>query len=285
VPGGVPFPTEVDDLGTPAAVANAYEIGETAVTYELWYTVREWAVINGYTFDNNPGREGSSAGSNNTMPGTNKQEPVTDVTWYDAVVWLNALTEWVNAKEGKSLTPVYYYESGCTTVAKNSNPLSNFVTEGGDTHASAYEKTGATGFRLPSSDEWELAARWRNDSTNTVSGYSDPWFTTGNSASGATAITDNTAATGDMAWYDSNASGKTHAVKGKDANGLGLYDMSGNVIEWCFDWLPSDEGSSRIVRSGGWSNPAINMKMGDVYNFVPDSRYDNGGFRPARTAE
>jgi uncharacterized repeat protein (TIGR02543 family) len=161
--GGLSFPTEIVDSGT-ATVAAAYEIGETEVTYELWYTVRAWAESHGYTFYNNPGLEGSSGSSQNTTPGTNKQEPVTMVTWFDAVVWLNALTEWVNAKTGSSLEPVYYYQSAYTTVARNSAPSSNFVKEeGGHTYASAYAKAGADGFRLPTRNEWELAARWRND--------------------------------------------------------------------------------------------------------------------------
>jgi uncharacterized repeat protein (TIGR02543 family) len=218
IPGGITFPTGYNDSGT-ATVANAYEIGETEITYELWYAVRAWAESKGYSFYNNPGREGSSASSQNTTPGANKQEPVTEVSWFDAVVWLNALTEWVNAKEGKSLEPVYYYDSAYTRVAKNSDYSSNFVKENSSySYASAYAKPGATGFRLPTSNEWELAARWRNDAVNTVSGYSNPYFTQGDSASGATADYTGTTATGRVAWYSSS---KTHTVKGKGANGQG----------------------------------------------------------------
>jgi formylglycine-generating enzyme required for sulfatase activity len=259
VPGGVTFPTETGGNGTPATVADAYEIGETEVTYELWYTVRSWGESNGYTFYDNPGREGSSPTSQNTAPGADKQEPVTMVTWYDAAVWLNALTEWVNAKEGKSLTPVYYYDSGCTTVTKDSTPTSHFVKETDSySYASAYAKPGTTGFRLPASDEWELAARWRgSDTVNTVNGYTDPYFTQGDSASGATKDYQNATETGVAAWYYNNITGtkKTQAVKGKDANGLGLYDMSGNVYEWCFDWYPSYIGSFRIVRGRQLARP------------------------------
>jgi formylglycine-generating enzyme required for sulfatase activity len=291
VPGGILFPTGTDDPGTPATVANAYEIGETEVTYELWYTVREWAETNkGYTFYNDPGYEGSSAGSANTTPGANRQEPVTMVTWFDAVVWLNALTEWVNEKTpGSSLTPVYYYDSGYTDVAKNSDPSSNFVKEI-DTYsyASAYAKTGATGFRLPTSNEWELAARWRNDSTNTVNSYTNPYFTQGNSASGAEADHSDAAATGEVAWYNGNSDSvtgtkKTQPVKGKTANALGLYDMSGNVYEWCFDW--GSVGSLRIMRGGSWLNYADSLPVGSVDSYYAGSRNGNFGFRPARTAQ
>jgi formylglycine-generating enzyme required for sulfatase activity len=209
------------------------------------------------------------------------------VTWYDTVVWLNALTEWVNAKSGSTLTPVYYYESGCTTVAKDSTYTSNFKKED-DSHsyASAYAKAGATGFRLPKSNEWELAARWRgSDATNTVSGYTDPYFTQGDFASGATADHNNATATGAVAWYDGNSSSKTQAVKGKAGNGLGLYDMSGNVWEWCDDWYPSYIGSYRRGWGGSWYDLAYVLQVGNGFNYGPGNWYDRGGFRPARTAQ
>jgi uncharacterized repeat protein (TIGR02543 family) len=292
--GGIAFPTGTDDSGT-ATVADAYELGETEVTYELWHTVRSWAESNGYSFFNNPGREGSSATSQNTTPGVNRQEPVTMATWFDAVVWLNALTEWVNAKTGSGLTPVYYYDSGYATVAKNSDYSSNFEKANSSySYASAYVKPGATGFRLPTSEEWELAARWRGtDTTNTVNNgtfNAAPWFTQGDSASGATADYNDATETNKVAWYyDSTdfpgGTKKTQAVKGKAANTLGLYDMSGNVWEWCFDWYPSYSGSRRIMRGGGWGSGAFYLQVGYVIYDNPGDRGGGGGFRPARTAQ
>jgi formylglycine-generating enzyme required for sulfatase activity len=288
VPGGYTFPTGVDDSGT-TAVSAAYEIGETEVTYELWYAVRRWAEGEGYMFFRDPGREGSSAASESTMPGQNRQEPVTAVNWFDAVVWLNALTEWVNAKTRKSLTPAYYYDRACTTVARDSTYTLKFEKEHDSySYASAYAKPGATGFRLPSSNEWELAARWRQDGKNTVSGYTNPWFTKGNSASGATAYYGDGAATGAVAWYRANSSGKTQAVKGKGANALGLYDMSGNVWEWCDDWYPGGDGFRRIIRGGSWSRnqSESDLQVGIVDYDDPALRNDGYviGFRPARKA-
>lgn len=115
-----------------------------------------------------------------------------------------------------------------------------------------YVKPLAKGFRLLSGNEWELAARWRSDVTNTVAGYSNPYFTKVNSASGATADSSNASATGLVAWYANNSGSSTHEVKGRDANSMGLYDMNGNVFEWCFDAI----GSNRMNRGGCWADSA-----------------------------
>lgn len=103
-------------------------------------------------------------------------------------------------------------------------------------------------FRLPTEAEWEFAARGGNKSA----GYT---------YSGSNTI-------GDVAWYTSNSGGKTHVVKTKQPNELGIYDMSGNVMEWCSDWYGNyssasvtnptgaSSGSNRVDRGGGWGSSA-----------------------------
>ena len=86
---------------------------------------------------------------------------------------------------------------------------------------------------------------------------------------------------GIVAWYSVNSDSSTHEVGDKDDNALGLYDMSGNVWEWCFDLNVS--GSYRVVRGGGWDDSASYMQVGDwFYNYPADEDFYLG-FRFART--
>ena len=126
-------------------------------------------------------------------------------------------------------------------------------------------------FRLPTEAEWEFAARGGNQSN----GYK---------YAGSNSI-------GSVAWYTDNSGGKTHAVKGKSPNELGLYDMSGNVWEWCSDWKDSyssgsqtnpkgpSSGSYRVLRGGGWNYSARRCRVSNRFNIVPDYRFNGYGFR------
>ena len=128
-------------------------------------------------------------------------------------------------------------------------------------------------FRLPTEAEWEYAARGGNKSK----GYK---------YSGSNSI-------GDVAWYTDNSGSKTHDVKTKQANELGIYDMSGNVYEWCQDWYGSyssgsqtnptgpTSGSFRVLRGGSWSDYASFCRVSYRDCSDPDSRYYNGGLRLA----
>ena len=132
------------------------------------------------------------------------------------------------------------------------------------------ELTGKT-FRLPTEAEWEYAARGGNKSK----GYK---------YSGSNTIDD-------VAWYSSNSSSKTHEVGTKAPNELGIYDMSGNVYEWCSDWYGSystsaqvdptgpSTGSYRVLRGGRWSNNARYCRVSNRGNDTPSNRYYGSGFR------
>ncbi len=273
-PGGS-FPTGENDNGGEQSV-EAFWIGETELTYELWHKVYQWATTASpvYNFAN-AGKEGDD-GTVGAMPTeANKTEPVTTINWRDAMVWCNAVTEWYNSQSGTSLGCVYKYAGGVIRDSRDSN---SSQCDGVTPDASA------SGFRLLSEWEWEYAARYRGgDSENTVEGYSNPYFTKGNSASGATEASGNNDATFDVAWSLQNG-GKTYPSGEKTANTLGLYDMSGNVWEWCFSWY--NQNISRVYRGGSWNTNADNYFQIGYRNYRHMSEtLQDLGFRLCRTAD
>ena len=128
-------------------------------------------------------------------------------------------------------------------------------------------------FRLPTEAEWEYAARGGNKSK----GYK---------YSGSNTI-------GNVAWYTDNSSSKTHDVKTKSPNELGIYDMSGNVWEWCEDWhrpyssgsqtnpTGPSSGSFRVLRGGSWSGSAKFCRVSRRNLNYPYYRFNYYGFRLA----
>ena len=259
VPGEITFPTGTNDTGR-ASISDSYQIGETAVTWELWNTVRTWAIAKGYSMSS--GQRGSNGSGSD-------QQPITNVNWYDAMVWCNALTEYWNEKTGSTLETVY--NSGGSPIRSSGNTsVLNSVSTSEHTR----------GFRLPTSNEWELAARWQGqtDGGNSilVNGY---YYTKGDSASGASA--NSSTAVQSVSVYSSNSSNSTAPVKSKNANALGLYDMSGNVWEWCIN----TSSSYRVTRGGAYDNDSSYMRVGYVHTVDPPSLIDKSkSFRLVRSA-
>jgi formylglycine-generating enzyme required for sulfatase activity len=189
------------------------------------------------------------------------------------VVWCNALTEYYNANSGTDLVPAY----NIMAAALPARSAAILNTNSDDVE----QVSGATGFRMPKSVEWEYAARYIG-ATN-LGGYgismSGLYWTPGNYASGA-AGTD-AASIDAVAWYGGNTGAK-QKVATKAPNVLGLYDMCGNVRDRCFDIF----GTTYTADRGGAYNSTIaitHLQIGVVQGNDKDFCTGLYGFRLAQS--
>lgn len=178
-----------------------------------------------------------------------ENKPVERVSWYDAVFFCNVLSEAMGKK------PVYAVNGITDTAAWNWNK-DKFA---GDTiQGEITADLSADGYRLPTVSEWEHAAREGTKAFKAFSGSAEA---------------------DEVAWFQDNSDASTKDVAGKNPNGIGIYDMSGNVREWCFDSLGSAGDKKKCHRGGSWTEESRFCEVSNRQYDTPATKKSSIGFR------
>ena len=237
-------------------------MGKYEVTQELYEKVMTGQSINGSGLNATPShcQEGKIASGENQL-----QRPVECISWYDAIYFCNVLSK----------------KSGYTEVYTITDIV---VTSGHITSATVTVNSNADGYRLPNGAEWEFAARGGDPSEA-------DWNYMFSGAQGEENVAyDATVNSGinSVGWYDANIGEniESHQVGKKNPNRLGLFDMTGNVCEWCFDEESSGDGG-RLERGGGWQLDAFIQIVTKKFGVPPAGKdeYWDLGFRIVRSVK
>jgi formylglycine-generating enzyme required for sulfatase activity len=270
----------ISDAPVHTVTLSAYYMDKYPVTKGLWDAVYAWGVAHGYAFENS----GSVLFGVSHSKGVN--HPVHSIYWWDAVKWCNARSE----MEGR--VPAYYTDLGQTEVFRQGR-VENYDND--------YVKWNA-GYRLPTEAEWEKAARGgtsglRFPHGNTISHSQANYLGYPATIPGGYAY--DLAPEGFHPAYNDGTFPYTSPVGSFVQNGYGLFDMAGNIWQWCWDRFAIDSYSTlpttdphgpggpsfsipyyhRVIRGASWTDPAPLCRVASRL-YVDDITRDNiTGFR------
>jgi len=261
---------KADELPVHSVEISAFYIDKFEVTKALWDEVKTWGAANGYTDLPAGGGQGGI-------------HPVQTVNWYAVVKWCNARSE----MEG--LAPTYY--------TSDTHIPANVYKTGDDDLAASEVDWSSSGYRLPTEAEWEKATR------GGMAGKTYPWGNTiadgdANYGLSSDPFENGSAQTTPVGFYDGE---HWSAFPTDRANGYGLYDIAGNVLEWCWDWYKDDWYSNpaamiadtrgpassplgnRALRSGSWLFSSLDLRCANRDSVGrPDIEHESVGFRSVR---
>lgn len=198
---------------------------------------------------------------------TGDDRPVENVSWFDAVVFCNQLNEI------SDMEPCYFADKNFQRLFGKTSKGYELTNKG-----EVFIRRDAQGYRLPTEAEWEYAAK-----------AGTPYRYAGSDK------------LKEVGWFDTNSHRETKPVGLKMPNAFGLYDMGGNVWEWCQDWWDEQyyaacaaqgtvtdppgpaSGSHRVLRGGSWYSDPQNCRAANRSNDTPDVRNYSVGFRLSRT--
>jgi len=262
-----------DETQHQVTLTHSFYMQNTEVTNQQYMELAQWAVDNGYANATPSSLRDALDGSivelldlddedcdidykGSAFTCENPDHPVQEVTWYQSV----AYCDWLSLREG--LARAYNH--------------SNWRCNGNSPYT-------VEGYRLPTEAEWEYACR----AGSTMA------FTNGEITQLYCNLDPILAVIG---WYCGNTNGRTEPVGQKISNAWGLYDMHGNVSEWCNDWYGiysgdvtdpegPESGIYRVLRGGSWYYYTSDCRSANRDNYVPDTSSDTIGFRPVRSAD